>query len=100
MDSVEREWRAAKEAQAVVLSLMPMTGRTATKVTILRNACLVATKAATQNFSNQTSLNNTRDNVGIALASLIHALEAGTLTPKIIDRATHVIEEWVSSLDR
>ena len=101
MVSIDEEVKAAWDSEFAINALVPSSPCLAneTTIAILRNACLVATKAAAQNFSSKGQINGARHDVGVALPGLIQALENEHLTQPIIDRGRYVVAAWLSGLE-
>jgi hypothetical protein len=85
------ELKAAKAAKAAIEALLTAT-RSAMLAT-LRTANYVAAV----NLSGGGTLNEARDNVGIALSNLLH--DHGPPAPERIDKAKRAIEAWIKELE-
>ena len=99
MVSINEERSAANKAKGVISVLTRSTRHTGSElaIVVLRSAFRIATNAILD-LSGQQSLDNTRGEAGAALLGLSHALENGSITQEIIDRAKYAVEAWLGRL--
>ena len=100
MTNTNDERDAAKEAQAVLSSLVPSSPRTNAQLDTLREAADIANAAIMQNnFSSQTDLNAKRGEAATALRRVSGSLASGRpLTQDLLSCARIALEAWLSSL--
>ena len=94
MTSIDDERKAAKEAQAVVSSLVPSSSLTKKQRELLHKTARVATGAALPLFSSQAAVDDARYKASMALHGL-----GNSLTQNVIERARTAIEAWLKALD-
>ena len=95
MTSIDDERKAAREAQAVVSSLVPSSALTKVQRELLHKTARVATAATMPRFSSQAAVDDARYKASLAL----HGLLGNYLTPNGIERARSAIEAWLKALD-
>jgi hypothetical protein len=100
MTRIDKERNAAGDAERAIRKLSPLISSPDTKATIkvLRIACRVAIGGKVGSDDSSGSVDGARDEIGFALAILIHELEKGPLTQGTINRARRAVEDWMNKL--
>jgi hypothetical protein len=98
MTSIDDESKIAKEAQAIIRSLVPSTPCAKNPIDNLRKAAKIATVATQNKFASEVLVLTLRHAVGIKLSQLCAALEKETATQEIIDAAKRAVEAWLTGL--
>ena len=88
MTSINKELEAAKAARAVISGL---SAKTRPSLAPLHHAYRIAVL----HLSDESPLNQSRRNAGIALSALIHSQP----TPEKIDKAKSAIDAWIKALE-
>ena len=96
--SFASERKAAEKARGVLALLSPTSAYATHIVDPLRLAASIATSAVAEEPSAGARLNCTRRDVIGAFDAMIRALQARTLTHKIITGAQEAVDEWLASL--
>jgi hypothetical protein len=96
MTNINGERKTAKEAEAIIRSLVPSTPLTKTAVDALRKAADVAMKAP-QGFSSQKALDAARHDAVMALKVVLG--NDGSVTQDMIDKAERAVAEWSLAIE-
>lgn len=91
------ECQAARQAQAVIASLMPETLRTDANVFAIRHAAGCASDAV-KNRREPGPLDDARTEAGIVLGALAGLMEVSAVTPLMIQPASNAVAVWLREL--
>jgi hypothetical protein len=94
---VRQEEIAAAKVARVAIARLAAAGRQET-IRTLRKANRIATLAIARGSSDEKHLVDARNNAGIAISELIHALEKGSLPQEKINKARQAVEVWIEAL--
>lgn len=95
--SIPEEHEAAKEADAIIRSLSPLTPYPTATVNKLRTAYKIATAATANKLSSAAALDETRHGL-IVLTALCGKLESGSQTQKEVETAKQCVAAWLTAL--
>jgi hypothetical protein len=95
---MSEELAAAEEARKLTDTLSPISPDTPTIVETLRRAYDEARRGVAEGSSTDTTLNEVRNDVVLALNEVIGFLQARTLTQDKIDKAKGLVDTWIELL--
>jgi hypothetical protein len=91
--NTEDERKASEDAEAIVNSLVPRTPRSDAKLSIIRNAAVIAASKIT-GLPSQAALDDVRDKAATMLNGVNGSLGTSMLTQELIEHARSAVGAW------